>query len=52
MRTIQISFAVALLLSSVNALDNGLGKVPAMGWNSWNKFNCFINETVIKETAD
>lgn len=23
-----------------------------MGWNSWNKFGCQINETLIKETAD
>lgn len=27
-------------------------KVPVMGWNSWNKFGCEINETLIKETAD
>jgi len=23
-----------------------------MGWNTWNKFGCNINETVIKEAAD
>lgn len=23
-----------------------------MGWNSWNKFHCNINETLIKQTAD
>nr|CAD1836246.1 unnamed protein product [Ananas comosus var. bracteatus] len=33
-------------------LANGLGVTPPMGWNSWNHFNCLINETVIKETAD
>lgn len=33
-------------------LSNGLGMTPPMGWNSWNHFNCFINETTIKETAD
>lgn len=21
-------------------LDNGVGKTPAMGWNSWNAFGC------------
>lgn len=25
---------------------------PALGWNSWNKFDCSINETLIKETAN
>ncbi|XP_022943112.1 alpha-galactosidase 3-like isoform X3 [Cucurbita moschata] len=33
-------------------LDNGLGKTPPMGWNSWNHFGCSIDERVIKETAD
>ena len=23
-----------------------------MGWNSWNKFACNINEQLIRETAD
>ena len=23
-----------------------------MGWNTWNKFGCKINEKLIKETAD
>jgi len=34
------------------ALDNGVGLTPQMGWNSWNKFACNINETLIKQTAD
>jgi alpha-galactosidase len=29
-----------------------LGKTPALGWNSWNKFACKINEELIRETAD
>ncbi|XP_038972842.1 alpha-galactosidase 1 [Phoenix dactylifera] len=33
-------------------LANGLGITPPMGWNSWNHFSCFINETLIRETAD
>ena len=33
-------------------LDNGLGRTPPMGWNSWNHFGCKINETIIMETAD
>ena len=33
-------------------LDNGLGKTPQMGWNSWNHFGCKVNQTVIEQTAD
>ncbi|MCX6282632.1 MAG: glycoside hydrolase family 27 protein [Bacteroidetes bacterium] len=29
-----------------------LAKTPPMGWNSWNKFACDINEKTIRETAD
>ncbi|KAG9457233.1 hypothetical protein H6P81_001741 [Aristolochia fimbriata] len=35
-----------------NLLANNLALTPPMGWNSWNHFNCMINETVIRETAD
>ncbi len=31
---------------------NGLAKTPPMGWNSWNKFACNVNEDVIRKTAD
>ena len=34
------------------ALDDGLARTPPMGWNSWNKFHCNINETLIRQTAD
>jgi len=29
-----------------------LALTPPMGWNSWNKFGCDVNEGLIKETAD
>jgi alpha-galactosidase len=31
---------------------NGLAPTPPMGWNSWNKFACDVNENVIRDTAD
>ncbi|WP_326823337.1 glycoside hydrolase family 27 protein [Streptosporangium sp. NBC_01756] len=34
------------------ALENGVGRTPPMGWNSWNTFGCNINETLIRQTAD
>ena len=30
----------------------GLALTPPMGWNSWNKFACNIDEKLIRETAD
>jgi len=30
----------------------GLAPTPPMGWNSWNKFGCDIDEELIRETAD
>lgn len=35
-----------------NLLANGLADTPPMGWNSWNHFNCKIDEKIIKATAD
>jgi alpha-galactosidase len=29
-----------------------LALTPPMGWNSWNRFACDVNETLIRETAD
>ena len=52
MKRISISLAVALLISSAQGLDNGLAKTPQMGWNTWNKFACTINEDLIKGSAD
>ena len=34
------------------ALENGLARTPPMGWNSWNRFACNINEDLVKSTAD
>lgn len=44
-----VAFAV---LQWVAPLDNGLGRTPQMGWNSWNHFSCGINATIVQDTAD
>ena len=31
---------------------NGLAKTPPMGWNSWNRFGCRIDDRMIREMAD
>ncbi|KAL8241263.1 hypothetical protein R6Q59_014618 [Mikania micrantha] len=50
------SNAAHTTFSSRNArrsvLENGLGRTPQMGWNSWNHFACNIEEKLIRETAD
>jgi alpha-galactosidase len=33
-------------------LDADLALTPPMGWNSWNKFGCNIDETLLRRTAD
>lgn len=30
----------------------GLALTPPMGWNSWNKFQCDVNEDLIRQTAN
>ena len=50
-----LSLLVILISSLTNtpyALDNGLALTPPMGWNSWNKFECNVSESLIKEMAD
>ena len=46
------TFLLIVSLSYILSLDNGLGKTPQMGWNSWNKFACNINEKLIIDTID
>ena len=54
MRNLAISALVigCVGIAEVFGLDNGVGLTPQMGWNSWNKFDCNINENLIKQTAD
>ncbi|EGG17902.1 hypothetical protein DFA_08903 [Cavenderia fasciculata] len=49
-KSIILVFTATIIGLSI-AVDNGLGLVPQMGWNSWNHFHCDINETVIMESA-
>ena len=45
--TLNILFAGEVL-----GLNNGLGRTPQMGWNSWNHFHCSVTDQLIRETAD
>ncbi|KAK2644130.1 hypothetical protein Ddye_019325 [Dipteronia dyeriana] len=33
-------------------LANGLARTPPMGWNSWNHYQCNIDEKIVQRTAD
>jgi alpha-galactosidase len=44
--------AVGLASPPAGALENGLLRTPPMGWNTWNTFECDINETLVKQTTD
>jgi alpha-galactosidase len=46
------AFAAVLSAESAQALENGVGRTPPMGWNSWNTFGCNINETLIHQVVD
>lgn len=51
-KTLILLFLI-LPLSAVFAQKTpGLALTPPMGWNSWNKFACDINEKVVREMAD
>ena len=57
--SMTIMAAAAALTLFVGAAGNcwaqkseGLAATPQMGWNSWNKFACEIDERLIRETAD
>ena len=43
---------VLISIFCINSLDNGLGLTHQMGWNTWNKFHCEINQTLIKKSID
>ena len=46
-------FAVVLFCPLLHAQKfDGLALTPPMGWNSWNKFACDVNEALLRETAD
>jgi alpha-galactosidase len=44
--------AATLSAAPAAALDNGTARTPPMGWNSWNKFQCDVSESLIKQVAD
>lgn len=44
--------AVAFAAASVAALDNGLGRTPVQGWNSWNCYGSGVTAADLQATVD
>eukprot|EP01125_Pyxidicula_operculata_P021447 TRINITY_DN8256_c0_g1_i1.p1 TRINITY_DN8256_c0_g1~~TRINITY_DN8256_c0_g1_i1.p1 ORF type:complete len:406 (-),score=65.20 TRINITY_DN8256_c0_g1_i1:56-1246(-) len=43
---------IALFSVLTYALNNGVGRTPAMGYNTWNDFRCDISDKDIRSVAD
>lgn len=46
-----LAVLIALPFSNCLQWDDGTGRLPALGWNSWNAYGCEINETSILTAA-
>jgi len=48
-------FSSLILIATVpllaNALNNGVGKLPILGYNAWNAFQCNVDEALVLQTA-
>ena len=47
-----LSVGILFCVPPAHALENGLALTPPMGWNSWNRFACNVNEDLVKSAAD
>ncbi|XP_057787728.1 alpha-galactosidase-like isoform X3 [Salvia miltiorrhiza] len=51
-KMLSVALLWLVFFNGISALENGLARTPQMGWNSWNHFQCNIEEKLIRETAD
>src|ERR1700761_5128721 len=51
MLTTNLLVSILPAVAFAHTLDGGVGRVPAMGWNSWNAYGCDINEAKIMKAA-
>ena len=53
-RVSLLTLLLALLMTSTPALGkkfDKLAQTPPMGWNSWNRFGCNIDERIVRKAA-
>src|SRR3569833_3024956 len=48
----SVMAVVVMLVGSGAAQAEPLAQTPPMGWNSWNKFGCNVDEAMIRGMAD
>jgi alpha-galactosidase len=51
----KTTLLVIILFLSINVFSQKFDKLaltPPMGWNSWNRFGCDVNEKIIRQIAD
>ncbi|KAK3942503.1 glycoside hydrolase [Diplogelasinospora grovesii] len=48
---LRLKYVCLLGAVGVTALDNGIGKLPVLGYNTWNVFQCDYNDTVLLAQA-
>ncbi|KAJ4464540.1 glycoside hydrolase superfamily [Lentinula edodes] len=46
-----ILYTTSFSLTPVNASRNGVGRLPALGYNTWNAYGCNIDEDLVLEAA-
>ncbi|KAF3761213.1 family 27 glycoside hydrolase [Cryphonectria parasitica EP155] len=51
MRLIRTTLAVLVAITDALVWEDGTGKLPAMGWNSWNTYECNISATLFLDQA-
>ena len=51
MSQLVLLLAVSLVVSGLH-LSHDVGKLPALGWNSWNAYGCDVNATKVIDAAD
>jgi alpha-galactosidase len=52
MKKVFFIFACAICLSTYGEEGPLFTQTPPMGWNSWNKFQCDVNEEIVRRMAD
>lgn len=52
MKNMLFLFLFFFSLTALGQKQEGLALTPPMGWNSWNRFACDVDEQLIRETAD
>ena len=52
LRVLLLFLSLLVSVSPGRALENGPALTPPMGWNSWNRFACNVNEDLVKSAAD